>query len=60
MIDISSSSFDPMIRYTVPVAIPAAEAIGRPAVCSIWIRRVSGLLMIGRSSAPLLSCLSLG
>lgn len=28
MIDISSSSFDPMIRYTVPVPIPAAEAIG--------------------------------
>jgi hypothetical protein len=42
MIDISSSSFDPMIRYTVPIPIPAVEAIGRPAVCSIWIWRVSG------------------
>jgi hypothetical protein len=34
MIDISSSSFDPMTRYTVPVPSPAAEAMSRIVVIS--------------------------
>ncbi len=34
MIDISSSSLEPMTRYTVPVPSPAAEAMSRIVVIS--------------------------
>ena len=34
MIDISSSSFEPMTRYTVPVPNPAADAMSRMVVIS--------------------------
>ena len=34
MIDISSSSFEPMTRYTVPVPSPAADAMSRIVVIS--------------------------